>query len=371
LRNTGKDLVQNHMTFCLFAHAAIFPKELWPRGYGVNGWVRLAGRKMSKSKGNVWYIRDAVREWGADPIRMAVANAGDGLDDPNVDLDFAAAATVRLRDWFRFATARHASRKERHGIDAWFLSVLNRAIQATRASMQEMNYKTALRHGYFDIQSAWSWYLRRSEGRPRAEILRRFIEVQTKLLAPFAPHACEEIWHRIDGDGFVVGTSYPVAVVAEIDPRAEAAESLLQATLADVREILKVTRIQPKRIALYTAADWKVRVYGIAIGLAKEGPIRMNVLIERALAEPGMRERAQEVAAYAKRLGEDLQHTKPDELGRTGFVEEFAMFRENAHFLTKELRVKVDVFRADDSQRWDPAKKADHAVPGRPAIYVE
>src|SRR5439155_288512 len=171
------------MTFCLFVHAAVFPKELWPRGYGVNGWVRLEGRKMSKSKGNVWYIRDAVREWGADPVRMAVANAGDGLDDPNLDLEFAATATARLRDWFRVAT----------------------------------------------------------------------------------------------GD--------------EIAPRAEAAESLLQATLADVREILKVTRIQPKRIALYTAPDWKVRVYEIARALAKEGPIRMNALMERALAEPGMRER--------------------------------------------------------------------------------
>src|SRR6266508_2426429 len=49
LRNTGKDLVQNHMAFCLFHHTALFPREHWPKGYGVNGWVRLAGRKMSKS----------------------------------------------------------------------------------------------------------------------------------------------------------------------------------------------------------------------------------------------------------------------------------------------------------------------------------
>src|SRR5256885_3401876 len=273
------------MTFGLFGQAAVVPKELWPRGYGVNGWVRLEGRKMSKSKGNVWYSRDAVHEWGADPVRMAVANAGDGLDDPNLDLASAATATARLREWFRFATGRPRSRQERHGIDAWFLSVLNRAIQATRASMEEMNYKTALRHGYFDIQSAWSWYVRRSEGRPSAEVLRRFIEIQTKLLAPFAPHATEEIWHRIGGEGFVVNTAYPVAIADEIDPRAEAAESLLQGTLADVREILKVTRIQPKRIALYTAPDVYVRVKDSARVLANECPIRMYGLIERALAQ--------------------------------------------------------------------------------------
>src|SRR3989441_1135049 len=279
LRNTGKDLVQNHMTFCLFAHTAIFPREQWPRGFAVNGWVRMAGRKMSKSRGNVWYIREAVREWGADVIRLTVANAGDGLDDPNVDMDFAESAKARIEEWLRFATSKHATRKDHHGIDAWFLSILSRSIQASRTAMEGMNYKAALRHGYFDLQASWSWYVRRSEGRPQVDVLRRFIDVQTKLLAPFVPHLGEEIWHRLGGDGFVVNAQYPESIAGEIDPRAETAEVLLQSTLADVREI------------------------------------------------PG--------------------------------------------FLEKELRVKVDVFRADDPKRWDPSKKADHAVPGRPAIYVE
>ena len=38
-RNSGKDLIQNHLSFCIFNHAAIFPEELWPKGFGVNGWV--------------------------------------------------------------------------------------------------------------------------------------------------------------------------------------------------------------------------------------------------------------------------------------------------------------------------------------------
>src|SRR5207244_2016787 len=83
----------------------------------------------------------------------------------------------------------------------------------------------------------------RSEGRPHADVLRRFIDVQTKLLAPFVPHAAEEIWHRLRGEGFVVNSRYPEDVAGEIDPRAEAAEALLQSTMADIREILKVTEI--------------------------------------------------------------------------------------------------------------------------------
>ena len=371
LRNTGKDLVQNHMAFCLFNHTAIFPREHWPRGYGVNGWVRMAGKKMSKSRGNVWYIREALRDWPADVIRLTIANAGDGLDDPNVDLDFAETAQVRLADWMRFATAKHSTRRETHGIDAWFRSVLNRTVKATRAAMEEMSYKAALRHGYFDLQSAWSWYLRRSEDRPHADSLRRFIEVQTKILAPFAPHVAEEIWHRIGGKGLVVDAAYPEVNEKEIDPQAEAAEALLQSTLSDIREILKVTRLTPKRIALYVAAEWKARVHELARSLAAGGGLSMNVLMEKALAEPGMRALAKEAASYAKQVAEELRHARPEELDRFGSVDEFAMFRENAHFLTKELAAKVDVFRADDPRRWDPMKKADRAVPGRPAIYVE
>lgn len=370
LRNTGKDLVQNHMAFCLFHHTAIFPKELWPRGYGVNGWVRLAGRKMSKSRGNTWYIREAVREWGADAIRLTVANAGDGLDDPNVDMDFAEVAEGRLREWVRFAAARHATRKARQGIDAWFLSVLNRAVESTRTAMEQMNYKTALREGYFDLQAAWSWYVRRSEGRPSVDVLRRYIDVQTRLLAPFVPHACEEVWKSSGGRGFVVDAPFPEAVSREIDPRAESAESLLQSTLADIREILKVTGITPKRIVLYTTAPWKVRVREIARALAAHGPIPMRVLVEKALAEPGMRERAKDVATYAKKVADELAHAKSEDLERLGEGDELASFRESLGFLRQELGARVDVFRADDPRRWDPLKKADQSVPGRPAIYV-
>jgi len=138
-----------------------------------------------------------------------------------------------------------------------------------------------------------------------------------------------------------------------------------------VRAILKVTRIEPKRIALYSSPAWKSRLYEIARALAREGPVSMNALMEKALAEPGMRDHAKELAAYAKKLGEELRRAKPDESARVGSVDEFTMFRENVGFLQSELRAQVDVFRADDPKRWDPAKKADHAVPGRPAIYVE
>src|SRR5439155_1068987 len=164
------------------------------------------------------------------------------------------------------------------------------------------------------------WYLRRSEDRPHGDSLRRFIEVQTKILAPFAPHVAEEIWHRIGGEGLVVDAAYPEVNEKEIDSRAEAAEALLQSTLSDIREIRKVTGLVPKRIALYTAPSWKSRVHEIARGLAGGGSLSMNVLMEKALSEPGMRDLAKEVAAYAKQVAEELRHARPEELLRFALI---------------------------------------------------
>src|SRR5437870_13654293 len=102
--------------------------------------------------------------------------------------------------------------------------------------MEGMNYNAGLRDGYFDLRAAWSWYVRRSEVRPHEDVLRRFIDVQTKLLAPFVPHAAEEIWHRLRGVGFVVISRYQEAVAGGIDPRAEVSEAMLPSTMADIRQ---------------------------------------------------------------------------------------------------------------------------------------
>lgn len=371
LRNTGKDLVQNHMAFCLFNHVAMFPPELWPRGFGINGFVQMAGMKMSKSRGNTVYIRGALADWGADTVRATVANAGDGVDDPNLDREFALAIRGRLGDWHAYATRRHPTRPDRRTIDAWFLSTLSRTIAAATAAMESMNYKAALRTGYFDLQGAWSWYLRRSGGRPNALVLARFLEVQTKILAPFTPHVCEEIWQRLGKTGFISAAPYPEPVPGELDPAAESGEALLQSTLSDVREILKVTRLQPRRLALYIAPAWATHVRALAIDLARAGPVSMNALMAKALAEPGMRDKGREVAAYAKKVSEDLRRSNVDDVARLAVGDELSLFRDNVDFLGSELGCRVDVFSAEDPARWDPANKASRAVPGRPAIYLE
>jgi leucyl-tRNA synthetase len=60
LRVSGKDLIQNHLTFCLYNHTAIWPQEKWPLAFRTNGHLLLNSEKMSKNTGNFLTLRAAV-----------------------------------------------------------------------------------------------------------------------------------------------------------------------------------------------------------------------------------------------------------------------------------------------------------------------
>ncbi len=371
LRNTGKDLVQNHMAFCVFNHVALFPKELTPRGFGINGYVILGGRKMSKSKGNVWYLRAALEEWGADLIRLMVANAGDGMDDPRLDLEFADAMRARLQAWFAFATSPGQVTDGPTPLDPWFLSVLGRQIRAVQEAMHAMEYRAALRSGYFELQALWDWYVARV-GTPNRAVRDRFVEKQTQLLAVFAPHVCEEIWQRLGKSDFIVAAPFPEIRSQEMAPTAEAAEAFLRAAVEDAREILRVTGLAPKHVAFFTAPPWMRQVSVLAASLAREGKLSMPTLMDRLAADPELKRRAQDAAALARRLVEDFGRRKPEDLVAASIpVDERAYLEASRGFLERTLGGAVSVHEAGEPGIPDPKGKARFAVPGRPAIYVE
>ena len=96
IRSSGKDLVPNHLTFCVYNHAALFPEKRWPRSIRTNGHLMLNGKKMSKSKGISLTLRQGIDKFGADATRLALADAGDGVEDANFDEKTANANILRV-----------------------------------------------------------------------------------------------------------------------------------------------------------------------------------------------------------------------------------------------------------------------------------
>jgi len=96
VRTSGKDLINNHLTFFMYNHTALFPKEKWPRGIRTNGHLLLNNNKMSKSAGNFITLRDAVSKYSADALRFGLAISGDSNEDANLEEDNTNAMVLRL-----------------------------------------------------------------------------------------------------------------------------------------------------------------------------------------------------------------------------------------------------------------------------------
>lgn len=121
MRASGKDLIPNHLTFFLYIHIALFPPEYWPRSVRVNGHLVLNGSKMSKSTGNFLTLSDAVNKYGADATRIALADAGDGIDDANFEEASANGAILRLHTLWQWIedTLQDQNLRDEHGSEIW------------------------------------------------------------------------------------------------------------------------------------------------------------------------------------------------------------------------------------------------------------
>jgi len=105
VRFSGKDLVPNHLTYYIYNHTAMWPKEkqFWPRGARANGHLLLNSEKMSKSTGNFMTLSEAIDRYSADGMRMALADAGDSIEDANFDSANAEAGILKLFTFVEWA----------------------------------------------------------------------------------------------------------------------------------------------------------------------------------------------------------------------------------------------------------------------------
>eukprot|EP01112_Ceratiomyxa_fruticulosa_P016056 TRINITY_DN4815_c0_g6_i1.p1 TRINITY_DN4815_c0_g6~~TRINITY_DN4815_c0_g6_i1.p1 ORF type:complete len:1112 (+),score=284.52 TRINITY_DN4815_c0_g6_i1:32-3367(+) len=222
LRVSGRDLIQNHLSFFLYNHAAIFPPHHQPRGVRTNGFILRNGDKMSKLKGNFVIVHDAVKMFSADGMRFALANAGDGLEDANFEDEVANNGILRLytqllwvKDILEGGNGSGGSSSSsgvaplREGPatsfpDRVFKTEIDRAIRDAEVAYEQTQFRDALKVGFFDLQNARDYYrnVTEQEGMNKDLIL-RFIEVQAYLLAPICPHFSEKVWQLLGKQGSI------------------------------------------------------------------------------------------------------------------------------------------------------------------------
>jgi len=173
MRCSAKDLIRNHLTMSLYQHAAIWPdKEQWSRSYFCNGYLNVNGKKMSKSNGNFTTVRDTIDKFGVDASRIALCDAGDGLDDANFEDETANAAILKLfvfEGWIKTwtnhcvgASGLDPATDDPATYDQWdriFANELNNIIDLTETGYREFRYKNVTKHAFNEILSLKEAYL--------------------------------------------------------------------------------------------------------------------------------------------------------------------------------------------------------------------
>jgi len=375
LRVSGKDLVPNHLSFCLFQHAAIFPRELWPRGMGVNGILSIEGDKMSKSRGNFITLRDAVNRYGADATRLTLLLAAQNMDDPDWREENAKSIDAKLRSLHGSVNMilELPTMEETRSIDKWLSSALQKRIQEVTEALEVLRTRTASEVALFEVWNDVRWYLRRTD-KPNSTVLRRAVEVWVRLLAPFAPYICEELWHAMGKDGFVSTAEWPSVDESKFDLEAEGTENFIRSLMEDTTNVIKATKMTPKKVHYYVAAPWKWLAYLKAVDEAVDKRVTMKDLMGKLISDPILKKKAKKLAQFVGRSLDEINQMPRDlksKIVKIGELREEQMLKEAKEFLEREFKADVYVFNEEARDSYDPKNRAQAARPYRPAIYIE
>ncbi|MBU3966364.1 MAG: leucine--tRNA ligase, partial [Euryarchaeota archaeon] len=374
LRSSGKDLVPNHLLFFLFHHVAIFPEKYWPRAIAVNGFVSLEGQKMSKSKGPILTLRSAVKEYGADVTRLYILSTAEHVQDADWRKADVESTRKQMERFYRlaydFITSVDASDFKPDQfklIDKWMQSRLQFRIKETAEALNVMQTRRAVQNAFYLLMNDMKWYERRGGRAARKQILNTWI----RLMAPFTPHICEEIGEETGMD-MVSLARFPEVDHSLIDKGAELAEETTANTLRDMEEIIRLIKIKPKRIVLYTSPTWKKQVLKIGLEMKKEKTLEMKTLMNALMSDPAMRAYGKEIPKFAQKIITDIQGMELDLMDALLEVDfdEISALNEAREFLSAAVGCNIELYNAD-APGYDPQGKSRFASPMRPAIYIE
>ena len=198
--NGGMEHVTRHMIYSRFWHHFLYDMgivntaEPYAKRSAQGMILGSDGDKMSKSKGNVVDPLDIVEEYGADALRTYVLFMGDyGAAAPWNDSSVRGCKRFleRVAGLTDIMTDEPASKDMEVKI--------HKAIKKVSSDIEAMKFNTAIACLMTLINEIYAV----------GKISRDDLVIFIKLLCPFAPHLCEEIWETIGGEGLLSLSQWP------------------------------------------------------------------------------------------------------------------------------------------------------------------
>lgn len=385
-RHSGRDLVPNHLAFFIFNHAAIFPKDKWPKQIVVNGSVLMDGKKMSKSLGNIIPLRHAIEEYGADSIRLTMLASAEILQDSDFSFDLVKGIRAKLFEIYRNINAhldifRVQSSLDVDLEDVWISSRLQKVIMDTTSAIEKFRIREALHNILYLMDNDLEWYEKRKLAKNKSifnSYLKEFIETRIKLLSPFAPYFCEEVWEIMGNDSYVSLAQWPESNQSKITLKSEDNERLIQSIIFDIQKITKVTKMVPKKISIYTASSVKCTLYRkILDRIQRQATPNFGQIMKEFVNDNEVKDLVKRTPDLVKKIIDDILSESVDVRERRMKIDSFdekIPLEDGKSLLVSEVgnnQLELYIYSEDDNDKYDPKQKSKFARPYKPAIYIE
>ncbi len=359
MRIAGTEHLSNHLSFMIFHHAALFDEDRWPRGITIHGMVLDEnGNKVSASKGNGYSMKEIAKGGVVDAMRIGMYAKSSPWDDikfgkKEVDRTIENVSS-RFQKMVRYVDmVKEAPEGKEDVFDRWIVSKMHRHIKKTEDAMERLELMEAVNHSFYGAFNDIKKYINKKDS-PNRKVLEEVIGIWIRILAPFAPHLCEELWEKIGGEGFVSVAEWPRSDSDAIDRVAEKEVELGDMVEDDIREIKDITgmdRLEQIRIVVSAEWKWKMRT---AVEEGKD----LSELMEKDM----FRRQGKVAARYFQELKEEHQIEELMDVD-----EELQALEEMKGRFEETFGAKVVIEREEESQE----DKAAKARPGKPAIVLK
>ena len=198
--NGGMEHVTRHLIYSRFWHRFLYDigevpvPEPYAKRSGLGLVLGADGVKMSKSRGNVVDPDDVIKKYGADTLRTYIMFMS----------DYSASAPWKesgVKGCKRFLerVASLADIASGSGTTGKLESIMNKTVKKVSQDIEDMKFNTAI--------AAMMTCL--NEINEVGSLTKDELSVFLRLLCPFAPHLCEEMWEQLGGEGLCSTAKWP------------------------------------------------------------------------------------------------------------------------------------------------------------------
>lgn len=357
-RHTAPAHISNHLSFYIFNHVAIFEEKHWPKSITLNELLISEGTKMSKSKGNVVTLDEIRRNYSADLYRLYILGTADFASV--VDFRKKEIETFRKKLSKFYSTLSEVielSKQENKtteltAISNWIVSKFESTIVNSQKAIEKLNVRRYIQESFFEMLNNWDYFTKRASAGEKITVAKHIAKRWVLLLTPVIPHACEELWEKLDEKEFASLQSWPAAQVDLIDKNSEKTQDYLLALTEDLRKLIELVTKKnngklPTKAKLIVASKDKWKDL-------------LTCLLEENVETALLKTKNEHMKPYVEKWFHAFKEAQLRE------VNELAALQETKNFLEKDTGLQITI----ENENASKSEKASKALPLKPSIEL-